>query len=106
MIAQIHKRRLTESKTTRYSLNKKFSEIRVRVVVRRTVGPNHCNSIWRSSMLKALRVVSGGLLVASLGCGTEGSVDEPITQRQSALAAAANDYGVAETFHTSGAIDF
>jgi cytochrome c peroxidase len=56
-------------------------------------------------MLKALRVVSGGFLLASLGCGTEGGVDEPITQVQSRLAAAGNDFGVAETFHSSGAID-
>ena len=56
-------------------------------------------------MLKALRVVSGGLLLASFGCGMEGDVDEPITEERSALAAAGNDYGVAETFHTSGTID-
>lgn len=56
-------------------------------------------------MLKALRVVSGGLLLASVGCGTEGSVDEPITQVQSELVATANKYGVAETFHTSGTLD-
>jgi hypothetical protein len=35
----------------------------------------------------------------------EGDVDEPITESQSALAAAGNDFGVAETFHTSGTID-
>ena len=57
-------------------------------------------------MLKALKVVSGGLLLASLGCGVEGDVDEPITESVSALEAAGNDYGVAESFHTTGAIDF
>ena len=56
-------------------------------------------------MWKELRVVSGGLLLASFGCGMEGDVDEPITETRSALAAAGNDYGVAETFHTSGTID-
>src|SRR4051812_41601633 len=61
---------------------------------------------WRSSMFKSLRVVSGGLLLSLAGCGVEGDVNEPITEVQSALAAAGNDYGVAETFHTSGAIDF
>jgi len=56
-------------------------------------------------MSKVLKVVSSGLLFASLGCATEGEVDDPTTQVQSALAAAGNDYGVAETFHTSGSID-
>ena len=57
-------------------------------------------------MLKALKVVSGGLLLAFLGCGVEGDVDEPLTETRSALEAAGNDYGVAESFHTTGAIDF
>jgi hypothetical protein len=57
-------------------------------------------------LFKALRVVSGGLLLASAGCGLEGDVDEPITESVSALEAEGNDYGVAESFHTTGAIDF
>jgi hypothetical protein len=58
-------------------------------------------------MLKAVKVVSGGLLILVSGCGMEGGdVDEPITEHRSNLAAAGNDYGVAETVHTSGAIDF
>ena len=57
-------------------------------------------------MLKALKVVSGGLLIAIGGCGMEGDVDEPLTETRSALEAAGNDYGVAESFHTTGAIDF
>ena len=57
-------------------------------------------------MLKALKVVSGGLLLAFLGCGVEGDVDESLTETRSALEAAGNDYGVAESFHTTGAIDF
>ena len=56
-------------------------------------------------MSKVLKVVSSSLLFASLGCATEAEVDEQTTQVQSALAAAGNDYGVAETFHTSGSID-
>src|SRR6266498_1232852 len=69
-----------------------------------------CQSIffWRSSMLKwqALRVVSGGLLLVS-GCGMDGGdVDESITEARSNLEPGGNDYGVAETFHTAGAIDF
>ena len=57
-------------------------------------------------MLKVVSVVSGGLLILVSGCGMEGDGDEPITETRSALAAAGNDFGVAETFHTSGAIDF
>jgi len=57
-------------------------------------------------MLKAVSVVSGGLLILMGGCGMEGDGDEPITEETSALEAAGNAFGVAETFHTSGAIDF
>ena len=57
-------------------------------------------------MLKVLKVVSGGLLLAIGGCGIAGDVDEQVTEERSALAADGNDYGVAETFHTSGTIDF
>ena len=57
-------------------------------------------------MFKVLKVVSGGLLLAACGCGVGGDVDEPITESTSALAAAGNKYGIAETFHSSGSIDF
>jgi hypothetical protein len=57
-------------------------------------------------MFKALRVVSGGLLLAMGACGVEGDVDEPTTEVSSKLEAAGNDFGVAESFHTTGAIDF
>src|SRR6478735_1218363 len=60
-------------------------------------------------MLKwqALRVVSGGLLLSVSGCGMDGGdVDESITEARANLVPGGNDYGVAETFHTSGAIDF
>jgi hypothetical protein len=56
-------------------------------------------------MFKALRVVSGGLLLASLGCGTEGDAVEQTSFVTSGLAAATNDYGVAATFRTDGTID-
>ena len=45
------------------------------------------------------------MLIAS-GCGMAGDGDDPVTEVSSPLEAAGNDYGVAETFHTSGAIDF
>lgn len=56
-------------------------------------------------MSKVLKVVSGGLLLASLGCGMQGDVDEQTSFVTSGLAATGNDYGVAETFRTDGAID-
>jgi cytochrome c peroxidase len=59
-------------------------------------------------MLKwqALRVVSGGFLLVS-GCGMAGGdVDESITEARANLEPGGNDYGVAETFHITGAIDF
>ena len=52
---------------------------------------------------KALRVVSGGLLLTVSGCGMEaGDGEESITEARSNLVPGGNDYGVAETFHTSG----
>ena len=57
-------------------------------------------------MFKSLRVVSGGLLLSLAGCGVEGDINEPIEEERSALAAAGNDYGIAETFTQSGTIDF
>jgi hypothetical protein len=56
---------------------------------------------------KALRVVSGGLLLTVSGCGMEaGDGEEAITEARSNLVPGGNDYGVGETFHTSGSIDF
>src|SRR5262245_12495246 len=81
-----------------------FFEIPVQEVVRSMRGRKQDNH-WRSSMLKALSVVFGGLLMVASGCGMGGDVDEPITESTSALAATGNDFGVAETFHTSGTID-
>jgi cytochrome c peroxidase len=57
-------------------------------------------------MFKSLRVVSGGLLLSLAGCGVEGDINEPIEEERSALSAAGNDYGTAETFTASGTIDF
>jgi cytochrome c peroxidase len=57
-------------------------------------------------MFKVRQVVSSGLLLASLGCGNQGDVDEPTSEALSTPAGGArNDYGVAETFHSSGSID-
>ena len=56
---------------------------------------------------KALRVVSGGLLLTVSGCGMEaGDGEGSITEARSNLVPGGNDYGIAETFHTSGSIDF
>src|SRR5437763_8737054 len=58
------------------------------------------------SKLKALGVVSGGVLMLVSGCGTEGDVDESISEARASVVPGGNGYGVAETFHTAGAIDF
>jgi cytochrome c peroxidase len=60
-------------------------------------------------MLKwqTLRIVSGGLFLVVSGCGMDnGDVDESVTEARSNLEPGGNDYGVAETFHTAGTIDF
>ncbi len=54
-------------------------------------------------MLKTLRVVSGGLVLVLGACGME---DADVTGTSSALEADRNQFGVAESFHTTGAIDF
>ena len=54
-------------------------------------------------MLKTMRVVSGGLVLALGACGME---DADVTGTSSALEADRNQFGIAESFHTTGAIDF
>ena len=54
-------------------------------------------------MLKTLRVVSGGLVLVLGACGME---DADVTSTSSALEADRNQFGIAESFHTTGAIDF
>ena len=54
-------------------------------------------------MLKTMRVVSGGLVLLLGGCGME---DADVTDTSSALEADRNQFGIAESFHTTGAIDF
>jgi hypothetical protein len=58
-------------------------------------------------LLKRLSVLSGGALLALGGCGMQGDEgDEGIVEPVgSALEAAKNPAGIAETVHTSGAID-
>src|SRR4051812_25500273 len=60
----------------------------------------------RSWMFKTLRVVSGGLLLACAGCGVDDAVDDGLVASDPALAADRDTFGVAETFHVTGALDF
>src|SRR5262245_9338110 len=57
-------------------------------------------------MLKVLRVISCGLLWIPGACGVRDSADDQVAETSAALEAARNPFGVAETFHTTGAIDF
>jgi cytochrome c peroxidase len=53
-------------------------------------------------MSRSSQFLSGVIALSMLGCGVE---PEPASQAQSALEAAPNPAGTAETFHTSGVID-
>ena len=56
-------------------------------------------------MSRVLRAVSSGLFAASAACGAQGQSDEPVSLTRTALEAAHNAFGVAETFHPTGAVD-
>jgi hypothetical protein len=57
-------------------------------------------------MTKLSTVVSGGLLVALGACGMEDAPDDGLSAASEALEADRDRFGVAESFHTTGAIDF
>src|SRR5262245_59958051 len=58
-------------------------------------------------MLKAVRLVFGGVLLTLGACGLENEVvDDGLAQSEEALEADRDRFGVAESFHTTGAIDF
>jgi cytochrome c peroxidase len=57
-------------------------------------------------MFDMSRLVSGGLLLVSVACGVQSDPDDRVSETAAALEAARNPFGVAESFHTTGAIDF
>ena len=56
-------------------------------------------------MLRTLRLLSASTLFAAMGCGLAADTDDPVTASESNLLAARNDFGTAETFHVTGAVD-
>jgi len=57
-------------------------------------------------MLKAFRLCAAGILLAAAGCGVMGDAGDPVSQSDSNLLSARNDFGTAETFQVTGAVDF
>lgn len=57
-------------------------------------------------MTKISTFVSGGLLVALGACGMDDALDDSSLESAEALEADRDRFGVAESFHTTGAIDF
>jgi cytochrome c peroxidase len=57
-------------------------------------------------MQRTFRSLSAGVLLVGAGCGLANNSDAPLTERSSPLLSASNDFGTAETFHVTGAIDF
>jgi hypothetical protein len=57
-------------------------------------------------MFITIRTVSTGILLATAGCGLAGDADDSVTASSDNLLAARNEFGTAETFHVTGAVDF
>jgi hypothetical protein len=57
-------------------------------------------------MIRTLKTLSTGMLLALAGCGLAGDADDGVTQSNDNLLGARNEYGTAETFHVTGAVDF
>jgi hypothetical protein len=57
-------------------------------------------------MTKLSTVVSGGLLVVLGGCGMDDVPDDGVAEATEALEADRDRFGVAESFHTTGTLDF
>jgi len=57
-------------------------------------------------MLKAFRLLPAGILLAGAGCGLASDVDDPVSEGNAKLLSTRNEFGTAETFHVTGAVDF
>jgi len=57
-------------------------------------------------MSRMLNVTSIFLLAMSAACGVEHAANDAVAQTSAALEANRNPFGIAESFHTTGAIDF
>jgi cytochrome c peroxidase len=56
-------------------------------------------------MLRTFRTLSVGILFAAASCGLASNSDDPVSASSDNLLAAKNDYGTAETFQVTGAVD-
>src|SRR5262245_4981065 len=57
-------------------------------------------------MYRVFRSLSVGILVVGAGCGLTGDSEDPVTGSSANLLSANNEFGTAETFHVTGAVDF
>ena len=57
-------------------------------------------------MSRVFRSLSVGILFVGAGCGLTGDSDDPVTESSAGLLSASNEFGTAETFHVTGAVDF
>ena len=57
-------------------------------------------------MLRTIRSLSAGVLFVTAGCGLTADADNPVTESEANLLASQNEFGTAETFHVTGAVDF
>jgi len=57
-------------------------------------------------MLRMFKSLSVGTLLAAAGCGLAADSEDPVNQSEASLLAKQNEFGTAETFHVTGAVDF
>ena len=57
-------------------------------------------------MFRTFKTISTGILLAAAGCGLADDAGDTVNQSSDNLLAARNDFGTAETFHVTGAVDF
>src|SRR5262245_22026294 len=63
-------------------------------------------SIGGCAMHRLLRSLSVGILFVGAGCGLTGDSEDPVNETSDNLLSASNEFGTAETFHVTGAVDF
>ena len=57
-------------------------------------------------MHRVFRSLSVAILLVGAGCGLTGDSEDPVNESSANLLSANNDFGTAETFHVTGAVDF
>ena len=57
-------------------------------------------------MFRMFKSLTVSIVLAAAGCGIGADADDSVTQSEASLLGTRNDFGTAETFHVTGAVDF